>query len=358
MALQNGVDIVIELPFCFAVRSAYYFARGALELLNRTGVVSHLAFGCENNTLPLLKTLANVLNNEPEDYKILLKRHLSRGLSYPLARSRSLQTYLNIRETELNQLLLGSNNILAIEYLRVIMQEKMPILPLPILRQGSSYHDLSIAPYASATAIRYALRHNGMFNQLITTMPESSWSVLKREVDEGRAPVESRTLEQIVITKLRMFSRLELKEIYEITEGLENRFIEASMTTGKLDELQSMVKSKRYNLTRIQRSLLYILFSITTQQILNFDNCGPQYIHLLGFSAKGQKILQEMKNKSCIKMLNRGSDFKAYCENQAEPQSAAMAVLDRMTTDVYTMLYPDSSQRRGLLDYTTSPLRL
>ncbi|NLB87935.1 MAG: nucleotidyltransferase family protein, partial [Syntrophomonadaceae bacterium] len=87
MALNAGVDLVIELPFCFATRSAYYFAKGAIELLELTKVVTHIAFGSEMGDIEQLKDIARLLNEEPDDYKKLLKKQLNKGFSYPMARS-------------------------------------------------------------------------------------------------------------------------------------------------------------------------------------------------------------------------------------------------------------------------------
>lgn len=94
MALQSGIDLVIELPFCFAVRSAYYFARGAIQLLTRTGVVTHLAFGSEIGNIDTLKSISTIIANEPENYKSLLKKYLSQGLNFPSARSKTMQSLL------------------------------------------------------------------------------------------------------------------------------------------------------------------------------------------------------------------------------------------------------------------------
>ena len=46
MALENGADLVVELPFLTAVQSADYFASGAVDILFRLGIDS-LTFGTE-----------------------------------------------------------------------------------------------------------------------------------------------------------------------------------------------------------------------------------------------------------------------------------------------------------------------
>ena len=47
MALENGADLVVELPFFTAVQSADYFAAGAVDILSRLGIDS-LTFGTES----------------------------------------------------------------------------------------------------------------------------------------------------------------------------------------------------------------------------------------------------------------------------------------------------------------------
>lgn len=353
MALRSGADLIIELPFCFAVRSAYYFARGALQLLQRTGVVTHLAFGCENNHLPTLKGVADILCHEPDEFKTLLKKNLSDGLSFPLARSRALQSHLN---SDLSGTLLGPNNILAIEYLRILQEENIDFQPIAIKRSGSHYHDTEVSPLPSATAIRQALAHSSDLSSLQSSLPPGSLEVAERELAGGRYSSGLESIERSIIMMIRSMSIDQLRSIYEISDGLEYRIKEAANNAGTLNQLLTQIKSKRYNMTRICRSLLYILFSLTSHQMNNFDRFGPQYLHLLGFSAKGQKILQAMKINSQLTVVNRASDMKKICEENPHSVLSQMANLDRHATDVYSLLYDNPDQRRGSLDYITSPV--
>lgn len=47
MALAGGADLVLELPTPWSTAGAEQFARGGAAVLAATGVVTHLAFGCE-----------------------------------------------------------------------------------------------------------------------------------------------------------------------------------------------------------------------------------------------------------------------------------------------------------------------
>lgn len=357
MALQAGIDLVIELPFCFAARSAYYFARGALLTLHKTGVVTHIAFGSESGRLEPLASIARLLASEPEDYRFLLKHYLDLGLSFPAARSQALQNSLTAPNLQTDELLRGSNNILGIEYLHVIYEEKLPLIPLTICRQGSAYHSTELGSYASASAIRQAAEKAAPSLLISPTMPPSSWDILQKEIDQGCAPVLPSALEQSILFRLRSISKADLAKIYEVTEGLENRIKDAARTCVTLDSIRHGIKSKRYSLTRIDRVLLYALLSLSKEQIDSFDRIGPQYLHILGFSSKGQKILHDIKNKSSLNMLLRGKDVARLLNDSGHPGTQMLA-LDVMATDIYSLLFPNPQQRTAGRDFTTSPARV
>ncbi|MEI3306975.1 MAG: nucleotidyltransferase family protein [Dysosmobacter sp.] len=76
-AVESGVDLVLELPLPWAVASAERFARGGVEILSATGVVTHLAFGSECGDAAALERLAEALHCEA--FPALLRRELERG---------------------------------------------------------------------------------------------------------------------------------------------------------------------------------------------------------------------------------------------------------------------------------------
>jgi predicted nucleotidyltransferase len=356
MALQSGVDLVIELPFSFAVRSAYFFAQGAIQLLYRTGVVSHLAFGSESGNLEQLQFIAAMIANENQEYKSHLKHYLTQGLSFPAARAQTIQKIMGEQITSLEHIILQPNNILALEYLRVLEQESIPIQPFTIPRIGSGYNCKELSSYASASAIRNSLLEHPLSDKYISLMPADILDLLQQEICAGRAPVSNNALELAILAKLRTMSLPDLSKIYEISEGLEHRIQAAAFSSGTLEELRQAIKSKRYSLTRINRLLLYSLLDIETELMLSFDQHGPLYLHILGFSTKGRKILQEIKNKSSVRIINRGSEVKSVYQDRSNPTLQAMLGLDIKSTDIYTLLYPNSSSRQGSKDFTTSPL--
>ena len=357
MALEAGADLVIEIPFCFAVRSAYYFARGAIQLLDRTGVITHLAFGSESGNLQELKSVSSLLANESPAYQHILKKQLSLGLSFPVARSIALQAYFGESVPDVQQIIEQPNNILGLEYLKVLEQEALKISPLTFARKGSGYNSKALSDYASASAIRSSFSHPEKREEIAKSMPAGILSLLEEEIRMGRAPITLNSMEQLILFKLRTTPLDRLGKICEISEGLENRIQKAATSCGNIEELRHRVKSKRYSLSRINRSLLYALMDLDAERIASFDEIGPQYLHILGFSSQGQNILQEMKNNSEIPILSRGSAVKALQSNQENPLASSMIDLDVQASNVYTLLYPNAEWRTGDLDFLTSPIR-
>ncbi|MGR6836237.1 nucleotidyltransferase [Syntrophomonas erecta] len=356
MAVRCGVDLVIELPFCFASRSAYYFARGALLLLARSGVVTHLTFGSENGNIEELRSIARLLIDESDHFKTRIKGYLAQGLSFPSARARAIGDVLPREKEPLQNTLSQPNNILGIEYLRVIAKENLPLIPVTIKRT-SLYHSSCLDSMASAAAIRSGLYNGVSLLDIANAMPPASFQVLQKEIDLGKAPVYTPALEQAIMYQLRSMPVHELEQIYEMGEGLHNRFKEAADATTSLEELRQRVKSKRYSLTRINRILLYTLLSLTKNQICYFDQVGPLYMHILGFSVKGREILQKIKNISLLPLLSRGSQVKAAWDGHYGSDIEKMIHYDVLANDIYSLLYPSPSHRHAKHDFIRAPYR-
>jgi len=358
MAIKCGVDLVIELPSCFSFRSAYHFARGALHLLDRTGIVTHIAFGSESGDLKKLQHIASFLAHEPYDFRQSIKKHLAQGVSFPVARSKALQEKLGFTVEELHDLIQSPNNILGIEYLHVMIRDRLQFEPVAIHRIGSGYHDETIHTYASASGIRHALCNDPALINLQYSMPDECWTILQRELDAGRSPISYRLLEQALLIKLRTISAYELSTIYEISEGLEFRIKDAADMATNLDELRHLIKSKRYSFTRINRTLLYILFNLTKNLMDQFDQVGPHYLHILGFSSKGKNLLQRIKFSSKLKLINRGKDMKYFYNHCHDQIVREMLRLDINAGNVYSLLFSSHESRKGGRDFTHSPVIL
>ncbi|HHY05828.1 MAG TPA: nucleotidyltransferase family protein, partial [Clostridia bacterium] len=192
MAIQNGVDLVFELPVLYATHSAYWFARGGIETLAHTGIVSHLAFGVETVNPTLLQKTAALLAEEPPSYQQRLQQLLRTGLSFPQARIQALPPELS----QHSQLLQSPNNILALTYLQILQEQNLSLNPVMIKRQGADYLDKTLPqnPFPSANAIRNHLTQSPtqfltLLQELTSYLPPATLEILQDEYNRGQAPV-------------------------------------------------------------------------------------------------------------------------------------------------------------------------
>ncbi|NPV25855.1 MAG: nucleotidyltransferase [Firmicutes bacterium] len=370
MALQAGADLVFELPVAYATRSANWFAHGAIRLLTATGVITHLAFGSELGRLEPLHTIAQILVEEPRIFKQLLQARLAEGLAFPLARSLALKEFIEhhpptgIRPTDLEKILRQPNNILAIEYLKEIISQNSPVIPLTIPRRGAEFHQLSVqkdSQFASATAIRHLISQHwdgrqinpAVWSQLESLLPPSTINILQVEFAAGRGPVLDEALAPIVLAFLRRSSPTELRHIVEASEGIENRLVNQAQQSFSLEDLLQKIKTKRYSYTRLKRLLLHSLLGLSKELASSFTATGPTYLRVLGLNQHGRTILQAMKTRATLPIITQVPRPWPPRDGSRE---LAMLSLDILASDLYTVLYPKQEQRLGHPDLRHSPV--
>ena len=349
MALQNGVDLVIELPTYYAVSSAEYFATGAISILNSLGVINDMCFGASTTDIDTLKRISNVLFLEPEGFKKLLRSDLKRGASFPIARSNALKNFLK-KEYDakyIADILLDPNNILAIEYLKALQYLNSEINPVAIKRKGTDYNSLEIVDnICSATAIREKLMKSEV-GSLDSVMPDSCYSIIESEIINGKAPMYLKNFEKEILYSFRRATSDEISSISDVTEGLENTIKKCSNEKFTLDEFIEEVKSKRYTRTRIQRIMLSMLLNIKKEDIEGYKH-NLQYIRVLGFNKNGEKILSKIYNNCKISVVTNVPKFMKTANNS----QLKMIEKDILATNIYTLGYQVPNYRKSNLDYT------
>ncbi len=345
MALLNGIDLVIELPLLYSISSAENFAEGAIKILDSLQIVDAISFGTETSDINTLNKFADILYNEPKEYKALLSHELSKGMSYPKARENALMLYLNdIRRFA--PILSSPNNILGIEYLKAIKKYKSNIIPISIQRIKTGYNDINFSGnIASATAIRnLVLNHE--YNDLNRILPISSYSILKENIQKGHIVRDISNFDKIVLYKLRNMSTEELLDLPDVSEGLEYSIKKAADSCNTIYELINIVNSKRYTKTRLQRILLYALLNITKKDIQISKRSMP-YIRILGFNEKGKYIVSQLSQN---KRLNLITSVKKFTDKNTNKNLQLMLQKDINATNTYTLGFENDSWSN--LDYT------
>lgn len=328
MAIENGVDLVIELPTFYALSSAEHFAKGSLSILDSLGVINNIFFGSECGNIEDLSKISNILVNEPLEFKDELKRNLNEGLTFAKARELSLIKVL--QDKNLSEILRNSNNILGIEYIKAILSLKSNITPITFKREGSNYNDKNLSStFASATSIRNALKSSNSFEGLKDFMPEKSYLILKK-LNENNYPLVFEE-DMFNFIKYKIVSQcVNFNNLLDISEGLDNKIIKEIYNSNSYEELVLNIKSKRYTYTKISRLLTQIFIGLDGYNCTELFNKDLLYARILGFNNKGKSILKEMKKTSTIPLITK------VPRNIDNP----LLALDIAATKCYSLLNP------------------
>ncbi len=301
MALEGGGDIVVQMPTAYACSSAEVFALAGVKIANAFNNVTHLAFGCETKNYELLKEIATYLANEPEEYKTALKGWMDKGNSLVVSRQKAIEELIKENKVEFSgvtetlEILQKPNNILAIEYLKALIKTNSNIEPVFVQRGDSEYHSEDInGKDTSATAIRSRLFKTGKVSKVKRLMPRFAYNHLKAELKQSGLP-SNELFSDLCMFMLKTADEAKLKNIYDVCEGIENRFLECCKEVKDLNELLLDVKCKRYTYTRLKRIVLRLLLGIDKGVIENiYTTKQLPYIKVLGFKAEREDILSTL----------------------------------------------------------------
>ena len=360
-AVENGVDLVIELPTLFACQSAEIFSHGAIATLNSLNCINSICFGSEVGNIDILYTISKILVNEPNEFKISLKKYLNDGMLFPTARSNALFDYINennlvdISKDELLSILNSSNNILGIEYIKSLLKLKSNIKPYTITRINSEYNSESIdSSICSATAIRKALKNTDDISFASKVVPLPTYNILKTNIEKSFNPIFDEMFFDILSSIILRDSN-ELDKYFDVNEGIENKIYQSIFTSSNLEELHSLVKSKRYTLTKIKRTLNNVLLGITKDDMaLVKDMNYIPYIRVLAFNDKGREILKAIKNNSEINIINKFSKISFAMD---DAKFKTLIDYDIKASNMYNMIYYKNNRQllKGPMDFYMSP---
>lgn len=333
MALQNGADLVVELPCAFAVRPAQFFAQGGIQTLAGLGVVDTFCFGSEIDDLDALLAGACLLEAESPALKEALRQGLERGESHARARGAAL--------ARLSGLSLSGqtpNAALALEYLRANLALKKPLQPL-VVHRTQGYHDQALGAVCSASAIRGALAQ-GQLEAALMGMPTSCREPLRAAWPRHAAQPEA--LDGLLLYRLRQLTPVQIAQYPDVQEGLEHRVARAAIQAGSREELLSLIKCKRYTWARLSRLL--------TQLLLGMDRATlaacvqPAYARVLGFRRAAQPLLKAIKTQGTLPLVSDAAGF-------VRRQDPAFR-LDLRATDLWGLLTPSKELRAAGRDLT------
>ena len=270
-ALKAGADIVVELPVYYALSSAENFAKGAVLTLNTMKAAS-ICFGAETDNADCLAKISRTIISESHEYKAILNKALAEGLSYPAARQTALLEYL----PECKDIITGSNNILAIEYIKAILYNNLNMTYYPVLREGAGYNDdTDTAEYASAFGIRKMLMSDE-HDRLKTYLTAGMYEEISNSKNCPLFPDDFSNIFNYKMLFLKQQCNInhtdfaeKLAEYEDISPDIANRFV---------------AMSDSYN--------------------------NIPYIRLLGFNKTGQQYLGSIKKELDVPFITKAADYK------------------------------------------------
>ena len=281
IVLNNGVDLVVELPFVFATQSADYFARGSIEILNYLGV-DKIIFGSESNDIDTLKEIAKIQNNDSFD--TLVKIYCKNGYNYPTALSMAIEESIGKKITT-------PNDLLGISYIKEIINNNYDI-EIDTIKRTNDYHDTNIDDnICSATAIREAIKNNIDYTNQV---PKNSLKYYNNLhfIDD-----------YFDILKYKIITEDDLYKYQTVSLDIIPKLKKEILNVNSIDELIKRVKSKNDTYNKISRMLLHILVNFTKEKAKSFTKIN--YIRILGFNNNGKKILNEVKKDIDIPIISK-----------------------------------------------------
>ncbi|GLB61207.1 nucleotidyltransferase [Cytobacillus sp. NCCP-133] len=303
MALKGGVDIVFELPYQFAGQQADIFASGAVSILDAAGCTS-LCFGSESGNMDRFHQALSFLESHNSEYQSRVKFHLEKGCSYPKATSLAFND-INPENDLID--LSKPNNILGFQYLKAASNQKSSMKFLTVERKSAGYHDeqFSSDSIASATSIRKALFSDiGEINSIRQYVPDTSYrGLIEYKEHFGKF---HQWEDYWPFLKYRLINLLpeQLKDIYEIEEGLEHRLLSAALRAETFQQFMEEIKTKRYTWTRLQRACIHILTNTSKDEMPSVPG-KASYLRLLGMSNKGREYLNKQKADFALPLISR-----------------------------------------------------
>ena len=319
MALESGVDLVVELPVEYCLSSAEGFAEGAVTILNNLHIDS-LCFGCEDADASSMSELVDILLNETADFKKCLTKHLNQGMSYAAARKEALSQYTG---GKYDKFISKSNNILGIEYIKAVKKHNFDIKFLPVNREGADYNDevYSDLSNPSATSIRTAIL-NGRLEEI--ALPSQTREVIS---NTSAFPVFFDDFANLLYYKLEQelirtgYNKEEFVNIMsqykdistDMAGKIYNEYTKNcnACCYPSLSAFAQKIKTKQYALSRIKRALLRIVLDLSS------DASPESFIRILGFSGKGREYLSYIKTMDeNVPIITKVADYKELYYSQ------------------------------------------
>lgn len=272
ISIENGVNLVVEIPTKLVIQSADTFAK-AVDILNYLDC-DYLVFGSETNDVNKLQEICKIQSSK--EYNNEVKSYMDKGISYKNALFKALKPY-GINDIE-------PNDTLGVSYIKRINALKSKIIPVTIQRTNDYNSNELDNEIISANAIRDNINNID----------------LKKYVPKN-AIVKYYTPSYFDLLKYKIIVDNDLEKYNLVDEGIENRLKKCVIECNSIEELIDKVKTKRYTVNKLKRMFISILLSFKKED----NDKDIKYIRVLGFDKQGQKYLNSIKKNIKVPLYTK-----------------------------------------------------
>lgn len=356
MALENGADLVIEMPALYSTSSAEFFATAGVGILEALGCVDYLSFGSESATVEELTRLADLMLEEPVTYKEILKKELEAGRNYPQAREEAILACLP--EERYRELLRQPNHILALEYIKAIRRRKCSIQPVAVPRRGSGYlaeeWDNSRDIYPSATALRRCLRERKDRKLLEKGSPLCSdllWDCMERD-----ETVDWEDLMPYLDYKVLMDARL-LGKYLGMDYDIYHRILNLYRPGKRFEEVISTCHSRNYTDAALRRLLLHVVLNMEDYPFMRIAAEIPiPYARILGLRKEAGRLLTSIREQGTIQVLQKTVEGRSI--DRYDNSAKILFEHDIHCADFYEQITARKAGRQARKEWQRNPVIL
>ncbi len=293
-ALEAGADLVIGLPSVFAMQSADYFAKYAIQSLKTAGV-NLLCFGSESNDLTALEEQLEALESMEKDPSLSLARNAQKNGVAPRPNDILALQYLKnakaldiqVRPFQRNDSFESATSIRK-NYFASSNPESFP--DFEPRQNWESYYPLlryALLETPPARLASFFLVSEGIENRMIkAARTATTWE----EFWESYYPLLRYALLETPPARLASF--------FLVSEGIENRMIKAARTATTWEEFFESAVSKTYSRARIQRTAMMILMQIERAEVEAHSSFFE--IQVLGFNQKVESAVSKTYSRARI----------------------------------------------------------
>ena len=342
-AIMCGVDAVLEMPTAYATNNAEVFAKAGVQIANVIPHASYLVFGVEDNNLAILKQIAYVKLIKNREFDKYIKVHLKAGLAYDAAQAEVIKKLLpEIQPAIITKILSGSNNILAIEYLRELYRLHSSIQPVSIARFKNEAKQTN----TSALAIRDAYYNHSM--PIENYIPAQVLPFTMQAMEKH--PVKEMFESTILYNAL---TDLDAKQTYDANLEIAKMFYGHRPVT--YEQLTANMPNPHYSANHLKRVALHATLGVTKKDIqFIYQYNHLPYTNLLAIRSDAHDLFNELSSIRLTPVIlhgnqNRPTIDKYYlrmrqidrCANslyeitckQKFPQKPLYVILNKQTTE-------------------------